>query len=209
MAMVFMDNKESNSPVIFANDSFLSLTGFDRNEVLGQSFDALCGGHADPATLAQIKATFVDGSENDLEICFRRKDGTTFWAAVFISPVRDKNEDVVQYFASFVDVTQHIQEKEHLRFNLGQGAGMAIYNARELAEELQHESDLGVALARWEQKYFPFTQHVQNWSVGWEHFMHRWPLALEPLRSKIVLAIAKFPPTKRHWRNLYRGRKGA
>jgi len=91
--------------------------------------------------------------------------------------------------------------------NLGQGAGMAIYNARELAEELEREGNLEHALLRWEQKHLRFSQQVQNWSVGWEHFMHRWPLALEPLRSKIVLAIAKFPPTKRHWRNLYRGRR--
>jgi len=35
MAMVFTDAKEADNPVIFANDSFLSLTGFDRDEVLG------------------------------------------------------------------------------------------------------------------------------------------------------------------------------
>jgi len=120
MAMVFTDAKESKNPIIFANDSFLSLAAYDRNEVLGQSFDALFGTHAEPAALAQIKATFADGSENDIEIRFRRKDGTTFWATVFMSPVRDKSGNVVQYFASFVDVTQHIQEKDHLRFLLAE-----------------------------------------------------------------------------------------
>jgi PAS domain S-box-containing protein len=120
MAMVFTNAKESNNPIIFANDSFLSLSGYDRKEVLGQSFDAFFGSHVEPAALAQIKATFADGSKNDLEICFHRKDDTSFWAAVFISPVRDKSGDVVQYFASFVDVTQHIKEKEHLRFLLAE-----------------------------------------------------------------------------------------
>jgi PAS domain-containing protein len=38
MAMVFTDAKEPNHPLIFANDSFLSLTGYDREEVLGQRF---------------------------------------------------------------------------------------------------------------------------------------------------------------------------
>ena len=37
MAMVFTDAKEFGNPIIFANDSFLSLTGYDREEVLGQS----------------------------------------------------------------------------------------------------------------------------------------------------------------------------
>jgi 2-polyprenyl-6-methoxyphenol hydroxylase-like FAD-dependent oxidoreductase len=93
--------------------------------------------------------------------------------------------------------------------NLGQGAGMAISNARALAEALERERNVELALVNWEQECMPFTHQVQNWSIGWEHFMHRWPLALEPLRSKIVLGIAKFPPTKRHWKNLYRGYKGS
>jgi 2-polyprenyl-6-methoxyphenol hydroxylase-like FAD-dependent oxidoreductase len=89
--------------------------------------------------------------------------------------------------------------------NLGQGAGMAIFNAQALAQQLEDEADIELALGRWENRYIRFTRQVQNWSVGWEHFIHRWPLSLEPLRSKIVLAIAAFPPTKRHWKNLYRG----
>ena len=34
-----------------------------------------------------------------------------FWAAIFISPVRDESGDVVQHFASFVDLTRQKQEQ--------------------------------------------------------------------------------------------------
>jgi two-component sensor histidine kinase len=60
----------------------------------------------------------ADKAESDFEICFRRKDGSTFWAATFISPVRDKTGDIVQHFVSFVDLSKHIQKEEHLRFLL-------------------------------------------------------------------------------------------
>jgi 2-polyprenyl-6-methoxyphenol hydroxylase-like FAD-dependent oxidoreductase len=93
--------------------------------------------------------------------------------------------------------------------NLGQGAGIAIANARSLAEWLEKEGSVERAITRWEKECFDFSRQVQNWSVGWEYFMHCWPLALEPLRSKIVLGIARFPPTKRHWKNLYRGYRGS
>ena len=56
MAMVFTDAKEPNHALIFANDSFLSLTGYDREEVLGQSFDFLMARPADPEALAQVEA---------------------------------------------------------------------------------------------------------------------------------------------------------
>jgi PAS domain S-box-containing protein len=118
MAMIFTDAKEANHPLIFANDSFLFLTGYDREEILGQSFDFLMARPTDPEALAQSEVAFAGKAESDFQINFRRKDGSMFWAAVFISPVRDKTGDVVEHFASFVDLTKHKQEKDRLRFLL-------------------------------------------------------------------------------------------
>jgi PAS domain S-box-containing protein len=118
MAMVFTDAKASDNPVIFANDSFLSLTGYDREEVLGQSLNFLMARGADPEALAAIEAAFEGRSHCHPEIRYRRKDGSLFWATIFISPVQDESGDAVQHFASFVDVTKHKQEKDRLRFLL-------------------------------------------------------------------------------------------
>jgi PAS domain S-box-containing protein len=120
MPMVFTDAKEANHPLIFANDSFLSLAGYDRKDVLGQSFDFLMKRPADPAALIKIEAAFAGGSDNEFEICFCRKDGNLFWAAVFISPILDKTGSVVQHFVSFVDLSKHKQEEDRLRFLLGE-----------------------------------------------------------------------------------------
>ncbi len=89
MAMVFTDANQSDNPIIFANDSFLSLTGYAREEVLGQSFNFLMAHAADAEALAKIQAEFLGTSEGGSEIRYRRKDGSEFWAALFISPVRD------------------------------------------------------------------------------------------------------------------------
>jgi two-component sensor histidine kinase len=82
MAMVFTDATKPDNPIIFANDIFLSLTGYDREEVLGKS-----------------------------EALYCRKDGGEFWTAVFISPVRDEGGHIVQYFASFVDLSKHKEDE--------------------------------------------------------------------------------------------------
>jgi PAS domain S-box-containing protein len=65
MPMVFTDAREPEIPIIFANDSFLSLTGYDREEVLGRSFKFLMERDSDPAALAQIAAAFESGSDTD------------------------------------------------------------------------------------------------------------------------------------------------
>ena len=92
MAMVFTDAKEPGHPIIFANDAFLSLTGYDLKEVLGHSFNFLMARGADPKALAQVEAAFEGGADHSSEIRYRRKDGSVFWAALFISPVRDEND---------------------------------------------------------------------------------------------------------------------
>jgi PAS domain-containing protein len=61
---------------------------------------------------------FGDRAASGAEICCRRKDGGTFWAAIFGNPVRDKTGELVQHFASFVDISKHKEAEERLRFLL-------------------------------------------------------------------------------------------
>lgn len=106
MAMVFTDAKADDNPVIFVNDAYLELTGYSREEVLGQAFGAFLS-RSDEATISVMAAEFDGHSDCGSDVCYRRKDGSEFWATMLISPVRDESGDIVQHFASFVDQTAH------------------------------------------------------------------------------------------------------
>lgn len=125
MPMVFMDATEAGNPIIFANDAFLKLTGYRRKEILAQSFWFVTSHSISAEIRAKIDAEFEgdDGSEDSLEVYCRRKDGSEFWAAIYISPVRDKSGAVVQHFASLIDLTAHKNEE---------------YKAKMLIDELNH-----------------------------------------------------------------------
>jgi PAS domain S-box-containing protein len=114
MPMMFTDATEPGNPIIFANDAFLSLTGYRREEVLAKCFNTLIAGGIDPETMAQVEAAFA-GSDKDLEIHYCRKDGSEFWASVFVSPVRDEKGVIVQHFVSFADLTRHKQDQAHCK----------------------------------------------------------------------------------------------
>ena len=111
MPMIFTDAKQADNSIIFANDSFISLVGYPRDEVLGQGFNFVLANATDAEPLAAIKAEFEQGFCDGPEICCRRKDGSTFWAQVYISPVRDESGAIVQHFASFVNMTRHKEEQ--------------------------------------------------------------------------------------------------
>ena len=75
MAMIFADAREPHFPIIFANESFLSLTGYSREEVLGQSFNFIMVNAADSAAHTLIKGELQGNSNGGVEILYRRKDG--------------------------------------------------------------------------------------------------------------------------------------
>src|SRR5687767_7430611 len=109
MPMVFT-NEEPGHPVIFANDAFLALTGYARQEVLAKSFQSLLAVGVDAETMPIVEAAFRGECDNEPEIHYKRKNGSEFWASMFVSPVCDKSGTVVQQFVSFVDLTHHRQE---------------------------------------------------------------------------------------------------
>ena len=111
MAILFADACETDNPIIFANDAFLELTGYTREEVLGQSFNFFMAHVTDEEALALIRKQFEGLAETDAEILYRRKDGREFWACLFVSPVRDDDGDIIQYFASFVDLTSYKEDQ--------------------------------------------------------------------------------------------------
>jgi len=111
MPMVFTNAKEVASPIGYANHAFLQLTGWNRDEVLGESFNSLMARGASPADLKEIEKAVVGNHEDDPEICYRRKDGSQFWASISVNPVKDEHGRIVQHFASFVDLTSYKAEQ--------------------------------------------------------------------------------------------------
>ena len=130
--MLFTDAGSSDNQIIFANDSFLALTGCNRTEVLGRSFESLIARGTDRRVLAQVKAAFdgssegkfagsFDGnSDSDPQIHYRRKDGSEFWAAIYISPVGDATGHIRQHFVSLVDQTLRKREQEQGELLMGE-----------------------------------------------------------------------------------------
>ena len=111
MPMVFTDATEPHNHIIFANDSFLKMTGYAREEVLGQDFNFLLARNANAEVLKQIELEFGNETDSSPEVYFHRKDGSEFWGGLFINPVRDEDGKIVQHFISVVDLTKHKNEQ--------------------------------------------------------------------------------------------------
>ena len=115
MPMMFISAKPSGHPIIFVNQAFLDLTGYEEHEVMAQSFFALIERSTDPEMLTQIHTAFKGGRDLESLVRYQLKNGNSLWITLNIAPVRNTDGEVVQYFASFIDVTAHKEEENRLR----------------------------------------------------------------------------------------------
>lgn len=114
MPMIITNPRLHDNPVIFVNDAFSKLTGYEREEILGRNCRFLQGPDTDPAAVRAIcKAV---GTMQPIEIDIRnyRKSGETFWNRLLLAPVFDRNRQLTYFFASQVDVTRERERLEGL-----------------------------------------------------------------------------------------------
>lgn len=103
--MLVTDARQPDHPIIFVNDAFLALTGYDRDEIIGRNCRFLQGAGTSAEEVERIGAAVKAGEDVSAELLNYRKDGTPFWNALFVSPVRDHNGAIIYFFGSQVDVT--------------------------------------------------------------------------------------------------------
>ncbi|TJY66173.1 hypothetical protein E4J89_17495 [Arthrobacter sp. CAU 1506] len=89
--------------------------------------------------------------------------------------------------------------------NLGQGAGVAIAAAWELAECMASAPDTPTALEDWETSSRPRINMVQRLTTAYDILNYKWPRSMAPLRSKLFSAVSKSPSLGSRWEFYWRG----
>ncbi|RZL99120.1 MAG: PAS domain-containing protein [Variovorax sp.] len=114
MPMLVTDPRKADNPIVFANRAFLSMSGYAAEEIIGHNCRFLQGPDTDRATVAAVREAIRDRREISTEILNYRKDGTSFWNALYVSPVYNQNKELVYFFASQLDVSRRRDAEEAL-----------------------------------------------------------------------------------------------
>ena len=114
MPMLVTDPRQPDNPIVFANRAFLSMSGYAHDEIIGHNCRFLQGPGTSRASVLSIREAIQDRREISTEILNYRKDGSSFWNALYISPVFNQNKEVVYFFASQLDVSRRRDAEEAL-----------------------------------------------------------------------------------------------
>ena len=123
MPMLLTDPTLPGNPIVFANDSFLKLSGYSMEEVLGQQPHFMNGSGTDPKDAPRFQEMLRSEQDEILETVQYRKDGSPFVATVLLSAFKDDHGNTLNHFMSWLDVTRRIDaEAEVLALKNAQAA---------------------------------------------------------------------------------------
>src|SRR4051812_24738283 len=109
------DARLPDRPLIYANEGFERVTGYPVAEVLGRNCRFLQGSGSALDAVAEIRAALGDERECIVEILNYRRNGTTFWNRLSITPVRNALREVTHYIGIQSDVTARRDAEQGLR----------------------------------------------------------------------------------------------
>ncbi|HKT29593.1 PAS domain-containing protein [Dyella sp.] len=101
--------------ILYANDAFLHMTGYAREEVLGRNCRFLQGSDTSKDVVHEIAEALQEPREVSVELLNYRKDGSTFWNLLYICPVCDDTGQVAYYFGYQRDISQRKETEEALQ----------------------------------------------------------------------------------------------
>ncbi len=98
----------------YINDAFTKKTGYTKEEVLGKRCTLLHGAKTCPETIKCAREKLDANQPFRGEVLNYRKDGTTFWNDLTITPVFDDNGILTQWVGVQRDITQRKLDEEHI-----------------------------------------------------------------------------------------------
>ena len=114
VGITIADPNQEDNPLIYVNDAFVEMTGYQREEVLGENCRFLQGENTDPDRVASIREAIDAQEPITTELRNYRADGTEFWNHLEIAPVRDESGAVVNWIGFQRDVTERKNRQRQL-----------------------------------------------------------------------------------------------
>lgn len=121
----------------YVNAMFTRLSGYTPEEVLGRNPRILKSGLNKAELYDELWQTILAGREWQGELANKRKNGTIYWEAIKICPLRDAQGTVTGFLKVSQDITERKQYEENLHYLSTHDPLTGLYNRAYFDAELQ------------------------------------------------------------------------
>lgn len=112
MSLCVSDPFVDGNPIIYVNEAFVELTGYAREDILGNNCRFMQGEDTDPEAVAKIREALRKREVTVVDILNYKQDGTPFWNALHIGPIFDEQGKLSYFYGSQWDITEILTERE-------------------------------------------------------------------------------------------------
>jgi PAS domain S-box-containing protein len=120
ISLLLLDASSADQPIVFVSHGFERLTGYTREEAVGQGLALLEGSETDLSDAARLHEIVASGRPGRSLLRQQRKDGRAFWAALTLDPVRGAEGEFSHCLCVQLDATKQVETEEALRHSLNQ-----------------------------------------------------------------------------------------
>lgn len=102
---IIIAGTDAAGKIIYANDRFCQISGYSREELLGNTHSILNSGYHPKEFFTQMWKTIGSGEVWRNQVRNKRKNGEYYWVDARIFPIFDENGKIKQYLALRYDIT--------------------------------------------------------------------------------------------------------
>jgi diguanylate cyclase (GGDEF)-like protein/PAS domain S-box-containing protein len=130
-AIIITEAEPIDSPgprILWANDVFYELTGYQASEVIGKSPRILQGPLTDRSELKKLRSALEKWQDCRIEVLNYKKDGSTFWNQFEVTPIANE----AGYYTHWISVQRDVSARRRLEEQVKQSEeryGHAIHGA--------------------------------------------------------------------------------
>lgn len=155
---------DAEGVIVHVNDRFCAISGYTREELMGQTHRIIRSDEHAPEFFAQLWQTLQSGETWRGTFCNRAKNGDHYWVSSTIVPLMDPDGKPQYYLALRTDVTRLKNAESKLRVEhatLEQQVAMLRAKQEELAAFYDH-APIGITWREFDETGQPSVNHVNQ-----------------------------------------------
>ncbi len=158
--------------ILDANDAFCALSGYSRDELVGQNHRIIKSGTHEKSFWVDVWRTIAAGQPWRGEICNRAKDGTLYWVDSMIAPYLAEDGRIEKYVSIRLDITPSKRAEHELRESrdfldrAGKAAGVGAWQLELASRRVTWSRQMHVIHERESMDHPSFEESLSFYAAG-------------------------------------------
>ena len=107
---------DAKGHIEYVNSTFEHVTGYAKEELIGQNPRILASGETTHAEYAELWSTITAGKTWRGIFKNKKKNGQYYWGNGLITPIRNEKEQITHFLAIQEDITEKMQSEERIKY---------------------------------------------------------------------------------------------